>query len=415
MKQLLLQNRVLVTLLFFVGFVAGLGVFYKLGLFSQLTGDAHYFVGLAKSLAETGNFIDIYSFWPEAYSTGRSPGWPAILATVFFVFGPEDLNFAARLTALILHCLTVVFIYYLAAEMSRNRGISFFASLAWALNPNSIFLAWAAMSEICFVVFFVAGVLLLSLDNRERLLVCTIGGLCLGFSILIRPNYVLLPVFAAAIIFLKTNGLKFLFHKSSAWIYVALIPVTFWAVRNYYVVGEFPVISTISGETLYGANNAVVANTSDYWGYWIFPDKIPGQETKKSLSTTYNELEMNKYYTKKGVEYIKANISALPKHILGKLTRSYVPIPWVGSFDAYIAFGFRFVLYCLVIGLFPFWHKKPPQMYETILYSALAVSLVTTVVFYGCSRFSFCFEGLLIPIVAVAASSICAKYFHTVS
>ena len=99
-------------------------------------------------------------------------------------------------------------------------------------------------------------------------------------------------------------------------------------VRNYKISGEFPVLSTLRGQTFYGGNNDLVANTWRWWGYWVFPNAIPGETPMVELAEFMSEVDVDAYYTQRGKAWIRAHIAGLPRLALGKLTRAYVPVPW---------------------------------------------------------------------------------------
>jgi hypothetical protein len=44
--------------------------------------------------------------------------------------------------------------------------------------------------------------------------------------------------------------------------------------------------SATEGETLYGGNDERVVTHLSVWGYWIMPDEIPGEKTKRDLAQT---------------------------------------------------------------------------------------------------------------------------------
>ena len=170
-----------------------------------------------------------------------------------------------------------------------------------------------------------------------------------------------------------------------------ILPSFFWVIRNYFVSGYFPIISTIRGETFWGGNNPTSANDLSKWGYWVFPDEISGEKLKKELSQKYNQVELDRYYNNKGVEYLKNNILSVPRLVLGKVIRAYVPIPWVPSLESFVAFGYRFVCYLLVVLLVAKW-KNLNSEYNLILGVMFITSFVTTISFYGAARLTFPFE-----------------------
>jgi hypothetical protein len=101
------------------------------------------------------------------------------------------------------------------------------------------------------------------------------------------------------------------------------------------------------------------------------------------------------------MEYVRSNWFSLPRHLVGKLVRGYVPVPWVASWQSYISFSFRLVIYVLfILTLRSAWQDcRPP--YRITLEAMLLVSLLTTLIFYGNYRFTYCVEPFLVPMIAV--------------
>ena len=181
-----------------------------------------------------------------------------------------------------------------------------------------------------------------------------------------------------------------------------LVPSFFWAIRNYHVCGHFPVLSTLRGQTFYGGNNSVVANTLDLWGYWVFPNSIPGERPMYELSHTMSEQEVDVYYFDKGKAWVKSHWSEMPRLVLGKLVRAYVPIPWKPSLKSWFVAAWRWGIYVAgIAGILLTWRRWPFSL--KLIFSAMVLSNVMTVVFFwGCARFAFELDPFLIPFAVLA-------------
>jgi hypothetical protein len=182
---------------------------------------------------------------------------------------------------------------------------------------------------------------------------------------------------------------------------IATLPSLFWAVRNYPVSGRFPLLSSIEGETLYGGNNEVVANDLKVWGYWIVPDFIPGETSKHALAKALpSDLALNDYYHHKAILWIKLHFRAMPRLVLGKLVRAFVPVPWEPLTPSFIAFGWRFVLYAAYVALVPLWWAKTSRIYLLLCLAMFLVHVMTTVMYYGVFRMTHCFvEIFFVPCI----------------
>jgi hypothetical protein len=181
-----------------------------------------------------------------------------------------------------------------------------------------------------------------------------------------------------------------------------LIPSTLWACRNYGICGHFPVLSTLRGQTFYGGNNDVVANDLEYWGYWVFPNSIPGETTMLALAASLSEYQVDCYYFTKGKDYARKNWFAMPRLLLGKAIRAYVPVPWKPGLGAYVVSAFRWVVFLsALIGIYLLWRRLNTGC--LIIVGAMAMTnLFTVLMFWGCARFSFALEPFLLPFSACA-------------
>jgi hypothetical protein len=194
------------------------------------------------------------------------------------------------------------------------------------------------------------------------------------------------------------GGFRFWMPRRQVLINTAIffIPLLCWTARNYAVTGNFPVITTLSGSTLYGSNNPVVADTLDYWGYWIVPDRIPGETPRKELVGHMSPYELDRYYSSRAMLYLKSSWFALPRLIFGKLIRAHVPMPWKPSLPGYAAALCRLCLYAAVL-----WAIRQRTIragdYTIAVAGLFLANLITSVVFYGTARFTFLWEIAVLP------------------
>ncbi len=372
--------------------------------------------------------------------------------------------------------------YY--TEEAMPFVVSLLAGLIYAAHPAALFLVYNGESEPLFIMLCLSGFILLLRGGRWVYL----ASLCFGLSCLIRANYVIwLGVVGGFVVMRwlwaksaaedpstkfkagsrsytkrednrsearvvagvptgtceksvaetaattagKIGGME---HGVSThgrlipMVFLSLLflaPSLFWATRNYQVCGHFPVLSTLRGQTFYGGNNSVVANTMDLWGYWIFPDGVPGEKKAAELAKTMTEYELDVYYFNKGKEYVKAEWFAIPRLLLGKFVRAYVPIPWKPNILSYGVGAYRVVIYLLAIAGIIWWWRGQREdngsearvvtaedgryaesqskvyglkaMVSLVFLSMLLTNLAGVLIFWGCFRFAFVLEPILIP------------------
>jgi hypothetical protein len=388
----------------FVALAVDLVAIYRTGPDSPTHGDGPYFIGLAKSLASGRGYYLAESFWPDLPNVGRAPLWPLILSVPARIFPGANENAILRYTGALLHAACAALMAALAFQFAGSVAAAGAMALLLAIYPAASALVLGGYSETSFLLALILGVILLFEGGWKSYA----GAALCGLAVLARSNFVLLPVMlaAAAAVFrpkLLMNGTN-LRRFVVACALFGVFPLI-WITRNYLVSGGFPVLSAMEGETLYGANNARVAEDLSVWGYWIMPDQIPGEPTKRELARTRTELQVSRYYHDKATAFMRANWYAMPRLIVGKLVRGFVPVPWVPLAASYVAFFFRALVYAAFGAAVLFWRGRHDG-YALLITAMFLVTLATTVIYYGVFRFTFCLEPFLFPVIAVAVAGI---------
>jgi hypothetical protein len=381
---------------FLLAFLAGLSFVRLSGdLNRRAEGDGPYYSGLAVSLAAGKGYVLARSPWPEAPHLGRLPAWPFLLSLPLRVF-PQAGEFAVlRISAVFFHALASALLLCLAYQFWKSLRVAAAAGVMLALYPPAYALLNEGYPEPCWLALTLVGILLVRRGGAAQLP----GALLAGVAVLVRSNFLILPFTAAAAgwILRPRNFPRPL--RSLTLLAVFLLPPGLWVLRNYSVSGAFPVLSALEGETFYGGNNAVTAGDWRHWGYWIFPDRIPGETPKQKLAQTMDEAGLNRYYRHKGLSFLKQNWELIPKMEAGKLVRGFVPVPFVPRLGSYLGSLFRLGLFAAFLVLL-LRHGPADLWYSTLLWAVFLVVLVTTLVFYGSARFTFCLEPFMMPPVA---------------
>ena len=360
-------------------------------------GDGPFYISIARNLAAGKGYVLGDSFWPDKPTMGRAPVWPVLLAIpAKLAPGVGDLTLL-RVTAACLNAVSALLLFAITWKLSHSRRSAVAAGVGYALYPVALALTAGGFSEVPYVFVSGRGLLLILCGGRAMYL----GAVVLGLSALVRSNFIILPVVAmlAAVPVLRTRRewTGFVLMAGLFW-----LPSGLWIVRNYALSGEFPVLSTIEGETLYGGNNSYVASTLSVWGYWVFPNEIPGETTKKELAATMSERQLDRYYHRKGMDFLKQHWFELPRLELGKLIRGFIPVPWVAGWGSYGVFFFRAILYLGILLTSKLFGTIEPT-YRITVAGMFLVVLSTVLIYYGTYRFTFCVEIFLIPIIAIGA------------
>lgn len=401
-----LQKTVLMALsVLTVALALNLAIAWKLGLYRPMESDAYYFRDVAENLSVGQGYRQTESFWIDTLTMTRLPGWPFAVALALKAAPGVSPDLVMRLTAICVNSVAALLVALLALRLFRRHMMGVLAGLVYALHPTGIYSTYTGLSEPLFVAVMVGGVLLLL---TKRFTTNLAGFALVGLSCLVRANYVLWGVSAAAVVLLLVwrkvvpVDRRMLF-AGAVGMAITILPTVGWAARNYRVCGHFPVVSTIQGQTFYGGNNQVVATNRQYWGYWVFPDSIPGERPMGVLAKKMSEYEINKYYMARGNEFIRDNLGAMPGLLLGKLVRAFVPVPWNVTIETVAVSVYRWALYLAAIaGMVLLWRNVDIR-YRIAFVSMFAVTVVTVLWLWGCARFAFAVEPFLIPFAVGAA------------
>jgi hypothetical protein len=368
-------------------------------------GDAPYYSALARAVAAGEGYVLHRSPWPTVPDVTRLPLWPAMLVpgALLFPHAPEFL--VVRWTAILVHAVCAVLLSILTWRVWSSSTAAWLAGLGYALYPPGLALLDAGDSEPACMVALLGGLTLVwSRNFRVQIL----GALICGASVLSRANLVILPVVFGGAAVLMSRSYWRRRRVMAVWSAAFLVLPVLWIARNYVVSGAFPLLSAMEGETLYGSNNAVVANDLFTWGSWVMPDYIPGEVKKQVLGRQMSGAALSAYYRRKGVEYFRANWFSYPRLVLGKLVRGFVPVPFAPLMSSYAASLCRALLFAAFL-----WYAGTGALrsheYSLLLASMLLITLFTTVVYYGSVRFTFPLEVLLMPVVAAGIAGCRAR------
>lgn len=394
--------RLRVTLaVFVVSFIVLAGITFAWGPGREPDLDSPQYLAIAQNLAGGKGFVNSFGPWPDRPSYDRMPAWPAVLAAALWVAPGAPPQAVARFAAALCLAVAGALFSLLSCHLGVRPGLSMLAGFGVSLSPPLVYLSVSGMSEPSLVMFVAAALVCVFAGGRWFWL----GTVLLGVGPLVRTQLILVPA-AFAVILVWSDGRRLLAGKQRRGRFAIALALAYllpflWTLRNYSLTGRFPLLSSIEGETLYGANNPVVANDLENWGYWVMPNEIPGETPKLDLAKTgMTDLELNDYYHRKGIVWIKQNIPALPRLVLGKLIRGFVPVPWKPKLGSFFAFSYRLLLDALYLALLPFWWRSMDRIYLRFCLAMFAVQLLATVIYYGASRFTHVYvEILFVPCI----------------
>src|SRR5437588_2162206 len=342
--------------------LAGLGLrLLFVFLAPQVTDDSRIYADLAKNWLSHG----IYGITDEGRIVPtylRLPGYPALLAAVFTIFGRD--NFRA---ALLLHVLIDLGTCLLIADITRrivSKRAAKFAFLLAALCPFLANYDAAALTETT-ETFFTALALdlaVIGLDRLEqgRLRSWVWCGLALAASILLRPDGGLLLV--AIGVYLLIVLVRFV-RESREWKKVfwagvllsifSLAPLIPWTVRNWRTFRRFQPLTPRYANNPWdyvpiGFNRWVKTWIVDYVSvqeiYWqepgekIDPEKLPARtfDSAEQKQRTLELLDAYNQTTEVDPELDAQFAQLAQERIHARLLRYYVRLPALRIADMWL-------------------------------------------------------------------------------
>ena len=342
--------------------LAGLGLrLLFVFLAPQVTDDSRIYADLAKNWLSHG----IYGITDEGRIVPtylRLPGYPALLAAVFTIFGRD--NFRA---ALLLHVLIDLGTCLLIADITRrivSKRAAKFAFLLAALCPFLANYDAAALTETT-ETFFTALALdlaVIGLDRLEqgRLRSWVWCGLALAASILLRPDGGLLLV--AIGVYLLIVLVRFV-RESREWKKVfwagvllsifSLAPLIPWTVRNWRTFHRFQPLTPRYANNPWdyvpiGFNRWVKTWIVDYVSvqeiYWqepgekIDPEKLPARtfDSAEQKQRTLELLDAYDQTTEVDPELDAQFAQLAQERIHARLLRYYVRLPALRIADMWL-------------------------------------------------------------------------------
>jgi 4-amino-4-deoxy-L-arabinose transferase-like glycosyltransferase len=360
------------------------------------------------------------AFWPV--------GYPAFLAGLFAVFGPNVE--AAKITNLALSGVAMVFVYRIARRAAGSETAARAALLLAALYPTQIFYTELLYSELLFTALLLAGIDLLldAPETRRRWMMVVAAGVCFGLASLVKTQALLLPgLLVGGALVLRRIGFRQAVLTGLIAYATCLAVIAPWTVRNWAVLGQPVLISTNGGFNLYMGNNPW-----NRWGNYMWPappEFTEATENLNILKAIPDELALNAKLNRLAVDYIRENPTDAAKRVPYKLYQffRFDPLPLAQAEIGAKRNGQD--VHALVTAVAPFaeiWHWV--MMWSAFLFpvlfwlarrpadAALAAFLpvayfgTITAVFFGEARFNL----PLLPLYPVLTVCIVGGFLHRV-
>ncbi len=384
---------------------------------------AHSYYPLHDSLAYQTIGLNIlkehcFCWQPNIPTVYRPPLWPAIIAVISLIMGPND--YYARLFLSCVGSGTCVLIYLFAKDLFGLR-IGMVAGAFAAVYPELYIYDGWLYTESLYIFLLLAFCYSVYLFQRRpktsRWIWC---GVLLGLLSLTRPNGLLvLGLFLIWVaIMCRTRVLTWrdTVPRSIAISLLALAIIAPWTIRNYNVSHSFVPVATGDGTVLLGAYNDMILTTTPHLGSWINPLLSAPDVTKPypvSTCLATCEVARESAYEKAAEVWIQGHISSLPYLLTLHFLNMWQPdtheadlptdrFPQLASSREVLSMMKTFPILLFLLAALGFWVLLGRWREFLLIYLVIAMTIGECLVFYGSARFRAPIEPLLILLGAGA-------------
>jgi 4-amino-4-deoxy-L-arabinose transferase-like glycosyltransferase len=369
--------------------------------------DAGYYNTLALHLA----YNHCFCFVPHSATTSRAPLWPAVMAGIYLLLGPQ--NIYARLFLCLVGSGTCVLVYLFAKDIFGRRIALVAGILAAVYTGLYIYDGWLYSESLYTFLLTGFAYTLYLVQRTTRVRWMIISGLAVGLMSLTRPNgllYLGLLVIWAIIIG-KTTMISWRAVAKSVLVVmlVALVLVAPWTYRNYRLTHAFIPVAIGSGVVLAGAYNDTILVSVHDRGMWVPPGAIRPLviHPHGGCCDLRGEADDNAYV----VNWVRNHTSEMP-YLLSlhfvNMWKPYTPdagLPVI-QFPERISSQFvwnmmQFMPIAIFIlaafGLLVTWRR---WLHLMIIYLVILLTIAQCLFYYGSARFRAPIEPLLVIVAA---------------
>jgi 4-amino-4-deoxy-L-arabinose transferase-like glycosyltransferase len=290
----------------------------------------------------------------------RTPGYPAALAPLFWIFGGDPPVLAARVWGAVLGTLAVVGVSLLAWKLF-DENASLIAALLAALYPGAIAMSIFVLSEALFAPLMVAHLCLWAKawradDRRRCLLFAATAGVIAGLATLARPSWLLFSPIAMAIGLVFYSARARQLAIGGMMLLMLAVTMSPWWIRNALVLNTFVPTSTEAGASLYDGLHAGATGASDMrFAPKIKAEVIAKRQSGELPSNVPLEVQLSDYYTRQALRWTKEHPSQVARLAAIKFARMWNIWPNEPSFRGWplrllVAISYVPILICGLLG-----------------------------------------------------------------
>lgn len=266
-------------------------------------GDSETYWELARSLSAGA----AYEYGPDQFKVFRTPGYPLMLAPLFWVFGGDPPVLVARILGAILGMLTVLVLWWWGRYLfGVTAGL--IAAAVGAVYPGAIITSILVLSEAPFCPIMVLNLVLWTVAIRSKtsgrsILAATGGGVSFGCGVLVRPSWLLFLPFATVIGLIFAGSRRRQLAVAGISMAAGLVILAPWWIRNAVVTGHFIPTTLQTGASLYDGLNPKANGASEMSFVAVFlEDERSNPSSEESL-----EYRLNRRLASESVDWTRAH------------------------------------------------------------------------------------------------------------
>ncbi len=287
------------------------------------------------------------------YTTYLPPGYPFYLVTLKSIHADNPTTRRALQAAMV---GLSVFLIGLMAFYLFGPIAALLSEVLLVLTGVLAVYAQLTLSETLSTTTMVGALALVMFGLRRRSWRLILGGgVVLGYSILVRPQILLLPVVIAAFMFFYLGRKKRAVALVAIFLVASYGVVAPWTIRNYLRVHTFVPVASYTWFNFWETNNPLAT------GHFILPEHYIPEQTRQIRSL--NEIQQDSAWRHLALTWVRANPGkAIKGWVRDAAFYGYTSDPWVRQW--YTLHG---------------WH--PPRFDERLMYPLVFISMVLAIVF----------------------------------
>lgn len=297
------EKRVLI-LLFIIS--VSFAAFFAFGFDHPVKGDAERFNRIAINIANNGIF-SLSEKPPYSPTMLIEPMYPFSIGLIYKLFGHKYI--AIKVSQILIFGLTIVLVYFLTKEITKNAKIARITALITALCPTLANYPSYLLTETIFTFLLCLSVFTMTKAIKtEKAKWFMISGVIIGITALCKGVmlFFFLAVLAILFILKKSTGyyLKRKIQHYLLFMVIFLSIISPWSYRNYKLFGTHQI--SFRGElalwmraikvdqSMDEMKIALVCNFSEFLGKIVFPDKVssPGDFMLEDSRKAYSRQSM---------------------------------------------------------------------------------------------------------------------------